>query len=133
MIDKKDTELKLGQTRPNMKVCIKTGISTVSVLSIGLIIRSILENSITIILRAKVRILGLTAISLRENGNTIRCMVQVPSNGQMVDIILESTKTTKSRAMVNFVGPMAVVTEVYGAMESKKARASISLPRVRRN
>ena len=103
---------------PSMKVITNTGRNTGLVLSNGLIILSTLVSSIITIFMEREFIHGVTVGDMKVNGKIIRCMVMVPSHGQMVESMLDNMLTIKNKVTVNSYGLMEDHTKVIGIMES---------------
>lgn len=108
------TESKLGQTKLSTKATMNSERNTVSALLSGLINQLILENSTTIIFMGKVSTLGLTAVSMKENGEQTKCMGKELSVGQMDENTSGSMPKTRNVVTANSSGPIDVVTEVNG-------------------
>ena len=88
--------------------------STVSALLNGLINQLTSVNSTTITFTAKVSTPGLTAVSMKENGELIKCMAKELSVGQTEESISVNTQKTRKEATVNSFGLIGGVTEENG-------------------
>ena len=123
--DSTATELKLGQTTPNMKVNIKTAKNMELVLSNGQTNQCTVESLKTIILAGKEFTYGRMRESTKENGKITKCMAKVYSSGKTAENMLVSTSMTKSKVTVSSCGLMVEITEVNGSMGSRMDKVHI--------
>ena len=118
VINSTDSAKKYGQTVLNIKEITFKGKNTELANSggqMGLYTKEIF--SITIF-TDKELINGAMADSMKANGDKIECIIEVYSNGQMVDNILVSTLMIKKKDMESFDGPGEEVTEATGEKEN---------------
>ena len=71
------------------------------------------------IFKAKVYIIGQTAVNIQEIGLTIKCMVMVSSHGQMAEDMKVIILKIKSTDMESFTGLITETIMVVGQMENK--------------
>jgi len=108
--------LKHGLMVLSMRVIMNMGKNMEPVLSSGPMGPCILENSIIIISMGRESTPGATAVSMKANGATIKCMARVHLRGLMVENMWVSTSTTRNRAMESSFGQTADHIKETGLM-----------------
>jgi hypothetical protein len=125
MISNMDLELKCGEMELSMSEIIWMVKRREKVSSIGLMVVSTKENSLTIIFMEKESMNGLITEYSQETGNITRCMVMVSSHGQTWEYMKENITMIRSKDKVNSRGLMVESILVDGMMASKMAMESI--------
>jgi len=97
-------ELKHGLMVLSMRVIMNMEKSMEPVLSSGQMDPCISENSIIIISMERESTPGATAVSMKANGATTKCMARVHLRGPTGENMLVSTSMTRNRAMENSFG-----------------------------
>lgn len=132
MISSTAMELKNGSMVHSMKVTSTRDSRKAMVLSLGPTEANTKGNSKTIISKDSAIMFGWMAESMRDHGETIRCMAEEFSFGQMAENTKGSTSMTRSRVTANSAGLMEDRTKDNGKTGNKMGRVHTAIRKVSR-
>lgn len=93
----------------------------------GRMVVDILGSGLTIKLKVKASISGLTVEVMKEAGSKIICMGRACTHGKMVEGTKVPTKGTENMGLASTLGLMVAVTRVCGAMVDSMVKENTSV------